>query len=52
MKNVIYNAETGETIVEEVADVEMPIIEEIPRQTVDERMSELETLVLQMGGII
>ena len=52
MKNVIYNAVTGETTTEEVPDVEMPIIEEIPQQTIEERVAALETLYLQAEGII
>lgn len=52
MRNITYNAETGETTVEEVPDVEMPIVEEVPVKTAEQRISELETLVLQMGGII
>ena len=52
MTNIIYNAETGETMVEEVADVEMPIVEGVPQQTIEERMASLETLVLELGGII
>ena len=28
MKQINYNAETGETTLEEVADIEMPVVEE------------------------
>lgn len=30
MKNVIYDAETGEITIEEVPDVEMPVVDETP----------------------
>lgn len=52
MKTIIYNVETGETTIEEIPDVEMPIIEEAPQQTFEERLSALETLALQSEDII
>ena len=52
MKTVKYNAETGETTIEEVDDVEMPVIEETSQPTVEQRISALETLYLQAEGII
>lgn len=52
MKTIIYNVETGEITIEEVPDVEMPVVEETPQQTVEERVAALETLYLQSEGII
>ena len=49
---IVTAAVTGETIIEEVADVEMPVVEETPQQTVEERVAALETLYLQAEGII
>ena len=52
MKQINYNAETRETTVEEVADVEIPVTPTTSEPTVEERVAALETLVLELGGII
>ena len=52
MKQIIYNAQTGETTIEEIADVEILVVEETPQPTIEERVAALETLYLQAEGII
>ena len=52
MKQINYNAKTGETIIEEMPDVEVPVTEEIPVKSIEQRVSDLETLTLQNMGVI
>ena len=53
MKRINYNAKTGETIIEEVTDIEISTMDALARLPTDtDRISALETLILQIGGII
>ena len=55
MKILVENNITGETKeveIEEVADVEIPVMEGTPQPTIEERIAAIETLYLQSEGII
>jgi len=49
MKNIIYNALTGETTFEEVSDVEMFAVE--PEPTTEEVLDELIEVLVDKGVI-
>lgn len=47
MKNIIYNAQTGETTIIEVPDVEIPIIETPTETTLEEKVEQLSIAMLE-----
>lgn len=52
MIKINYNAQTGEETIEEVADVETPIIDVVAEPTEAERIEALESAILELGGLI
>jgi hypothetical protein len=53
MQQLIIDIQTGEKRFVEVPDEELPVLPQIETpKTNEERISDLETLVLQLGGII
>lgn len=54
MKQIIFDAHTGETTITEVPNEEMSVVEEIQPPTAEERLQALEQAMLELvlGGVV